>query len=347
MKHEKARSEGRGLTRRYLLSAAFAGLLLPVLWLPSAEGAALDTARLEARLAELTRPLAGATGVAAQLVDGGPRVVLNGEEPFPMASTYKVPMAVALLDRVDRGAVSLDQMVAIAPDEMMAGSGDIAKNFVHPGVVLSVANLIEAMITESDNSATDKCLELAGGPAAVTQKLRSLGIQGQRVDRYTGDLLQDFYGLEGLASAAAAREMMRTDPGFAARIPMRSASFEADPRDQSTPIAMLELLLAIDSRSALRPDSREFLLGSLSRTRTASSRLGGLLPRGTPVAHKSGTVGGVANDVGYITLADGRRLAIAVFTKGSDTPPADRDRAIAEVARTLYEVFSSPPASGS
>ena len=159
---------------------------------------------------------------------------------------------------------------------MMAGSGDIAKNFVHPGVVLSVANLIEAMITESDNSATDKCLQLAGGPAAVTQKLRALGIEGQRVDRSTGDLLQDFYGLEGRASAATARELMRTDPGFVARIPMK----------------------------------------------------------------------GVANDVGYITLADGRRFAIAVFTKRSDTTPADRDRAIAEVARVLFEAYSGLSPSG-
>ena len=109
---------------------------------------------------------------------------------------------------------------------------------------------------------------------------------------------------------------------------------------------MLALLLAIDSGAALSDESRDFLLGSLSRTRTAKTRLAGLLPRGTPVAHKSGTIGGIANDVGYITLPDGRRLAIAVFTKSSDTPPADRDRALAEVARVLYEAYSALPPSG-
>jgi beta-lactamase class A len=64
-----------------------------------------------------------------------------------------------------------------------------------------------------------------------------------------------------------------------------------------------------------------------------------MLPKGTPVAHKTGTVGGVANDVSYVTLPDGRRFAIAVFTKSSVTSMADRDRAIAEVARALYDFY--------
>jgi beta-lactamase class A len=77
----------------------------------------------------------------------------------------------------------------------------------------------------------------------------------------------------------------------------------------------------------------------MSRTRTGSARLKGLLPKGTPVANKTGTIGGVANDVGYITLPDGRRFAIVVFTNSSATPVADRDRAIAEIARSLFDYF--------
>ena len=81
----------------------------------------------------------------------------------------------------------------------------------------------------------------------------------------------------------------------------------------------------------------------MARTVTMPDRLGGLLPRNTPVAHKTGTVGGVANDAGYITLPDGRRFAIVVFTRGSNTPPTDRERAVAEVARTLYDYFLIHP----
>jgi len=121
----------------------------------------------------------------------------------------------------------------------------------------------------------------------------------------------------------------------------KDPKFEADPRDQSTPFAMLDLLMKIDSASAINKGSRDFLMASMSRTRTGAGRIKGLLPRGTPVAHKTGTSIGVANDVGYVTLPDGRRFAIAIFTASSDTPLADRDRAVAEVARTLYDYFGT------
>jgi beta-lactamase class A len=222
---------------------------------------------------------------------------------------------------------------------MVAGPNPIVVNFVHPGIKLSVANLIEVMITESDNTATDASLKLAGGPEAVTKMLRSIGITEQRVDRECAEILRDFYGLPDKAYASVVAEASVKDPALVAKTPDRNIAFEKDPRDQSTPKAMLELLLAIDSGKVLSEKSREFLLATMSRTRTGEGRLKGLLPKGTPVAHKTGTLGGVANDVGFISLPDGRRFAIAVFTKSSTTPGADRDRAIAEISRTIYDFY--------
>jgi beta-lactamase class A len=256
-----------------------------------------------------------------------------------MASTYKVAIAVTLLDLVDKGQLKLTDLIDVPLETMVVGPNPITMNFVHPGVELSVANLIEPMIAESDNTATDICLELAGGPEAVTKMLRSIGITEQRVDRSTAEILRDFYGLQDKAYVTVAAEAYAKDPTLAARQSDRSLDFEKDPRDQSTPSAMLELLLAIDSGKVLSEKSREFLLATMSRTRTGSGRLKGLLPKGTPVAHKTGTIGGVANDVGFITLPDGRRFAIAVFTKSSTTPEADRDLAIAEISRTLYDFY--------
>ena len=81
----------------------------------------------------------------------------------------------------------------------------------------------------------------------------------------------------------------------------------------------------------------------MSRTRTGAERIKGLLPKGTPVAHKTGTAGGIANDVGYVTLPDGRRFAIAVFTNSNETSVSDRDRAIAEISRMLFDYFYLAP----
>ena len=291
------------------------------------------------KIERISSGLAGHMGVAAQEVGTETRIKLNGDEAFVMASTLKVAVAVTLLDLVDQGQIKLSDLIDISPEMMVAGPNPIVQNFVHPGLKLSIANLIEVMITESDNTAADICLKLAGGPAAVTKKLRSIGILEQRIDRYGVELLQDFCGLPTRGYASAVVEAVTKDPTLLARIPNRNIEFEIDPRDQTTPNAMLDLLLAIDSGEVLGNKSREFLLASMSRTRTGGARLKGLLPRGALVAHKTGTLGGVANDVGFITLPDGRRFAIAVFTKSSATPEGDRERAIAEVSRTIYDNY--------
>ena len=299
-----------------------------------------DVQAIAQKIETVSQGLAGRIGVAAQEIGSGVRVTINGDEAFVMASTYKVAIATTLLDRVDKGQVNLSALIDITQDMMVAGDNAIAQNFVHPGIKLSVANLIEPMITESDNTATDVCLKLAGGPEAVTKMMRSIGITELRVDRYTSEILRDFYGLPDKAYASVLAEALAKDPTLAAKQPVRNLKFEQeDPRDQSTPNAMLELLLAIDSGKVLSKESREFLLATMSRTRTGSGRLKGLLPKGTPVAHKTGTIGGVANDVGFVTLPDGRRFAIVVFTKSSTTSEADRDRAIAEISRSLYDFY--------
>ncbi len=290
------------------------------------------------KIEKITQGLVGRLGVAAQELSSGLNVSINGDETFAMASAYKVAIAAKVMDLVDKGELSLDQMVDVPYDMYDAGEVAIAERFPYPGVQFSLANLIYPMITESDNTATDVCMGLAGGPAAVTENLRRLGIKDFRVDRTVREILMDFYSLPSVTPEAVV-EAIGKNPALVAAQVDPNPDFEADPRDHTTPNAYLKLLLAIDGGTAMSAESREFLLGVMSRTRTGAGRLKGMLPKGTPVAHKTGTVGGVANDVGYITLPDGRRFAIAVFTNSSETPASDRERAIAEVARALYDFY--------
>ena len=291
------------------------------------------------KLEKVTQGMVGRIGVAAQEIGGDEVIAVNGDQTFAMASTYKVAIATTVLDRVDKGELSLDQLVEVPPDMYVTGVTALAETFPHPGIKLSVANLIEVMITESDNTATDVCMGLAGGAAAVTKNLRRLGITDFRVDRTTREILMDFYGLSAVTPEAIA-EAISNNPALVMAQIDPNPDFEADPRDHATPLAMLKLLLAIDGGTAMSAESSKFLLGVMSRTRTGAGRIKGLLPKGASVAHKTGTAGGIANDVGYVTLPDGRRFAIAVFTNSSKTPVADRDRAIAEVGRTLYDFYN-------
>jgi len=291
------------------------------------------------KIEKLAEGLVGRIGVAAQEIGSGLTVTINGDEPFVMASTYKVAIAVTILRQVDEGKLKLTDLVDCPAEKMVAGPNPLVTYLFHPGVKLSVANLIEPMITDSDNSATDYLLELAGGPEVVTKMLRSIGITDFRVDRYVSEILRDFYGLEDRAYQSFALAAYAKDPTLLLRQADRNLDFEKDPRDHTTPKAMLQLLLAIDNGTALSEKIREFLLGVMSRTSTGGRRLRGLLPKGTPVADKTGTIGGVANDVGFVTLPDGRRFAIAVYTKSSKTSEADREKAIAEVTRSLYDFY--------
>ncbi|HEX7115181.1 MAG TPA: class A beta-lactamase [Steroidobacter sp.] len=291
---------------------------------------------LESEIERIASSAGGVVGVAAWRLDGkGPSVLVNAREPFPMASTYKVAIAGAIFDAVDKGRLKLEQMVPVSPQDYVP-SEVIADRFIHPGVSLSLLNLLELMLTQSDNTATDVLMRLAGGPQAVTAWVRAQGIEGQRIDRDTNGILRDFFSL---APDVAWVDVI-DDPELNAKGSLPNAAFDDDPRDTSTPEAMARLLTRLFSGQALSKASTDVLVGMMTRCRTGEGRLKGRLPQGTVVAHKTGTIGGTVNDVGVIDLPDGKgRIVIAVFVKKSEVPIEQRERVIAEIARSVRDFY--------
>jgi beta-lactamase class A len=304
--------------------------------------------RLERELARLAKTAGGTVGVSAVHIESGRRVALNSSERFPMASTYKVPIAVQLLTRVDQGEITLDRMIELKPSDLHPGSGTLAPLLNQPGVVLSVRNLLELMLRVSDNSATDLVLRLAGGPEAVTAGMRALDIRDMEISRPTVNLIADYEGYTLPPEREWTPELFQklygsTTPesrGAAAR------RFETDPRDTTTPEAMVALLGRIYRGGLLKPESGALLIDILERCQTGESRLKGILPPETVVAHKTGAIGGSTNDVGIITLPDeAGHVAIAVFVKSSAKGMAARERAIAQIARAVYDFFLYQPST--
>jgi beta-lactamase class A len=164
------------------------------------------------------------------------------------------------------------------------------------------------MITRSDNHATDLLIRNLGGPRVIQSWLDQQGVQGIRFERTIARLLSD------------KRDLW-------------------DVRDSSTPIAMVQLLQRLDTGKMLKPHSRSYLLDLMANCKTGKNRMRALLPDGTRVEHKTGTLNNYTSDVGFITLPDGRRLAVAFFARGS----GDRPRAIAEAARQIYDGFMAIP----
>jgi N-acyl-D-amino-acid deacylase len=302
--------------------------------------------RLEREIVRLSEAAGGSVGASVLHLETGRRVSLRRGERFPMASTFKVPVAVQLLERVDRGELSLDQMVTIRPRDLHPGSGTLASLFNKPGVALSLRNLLELMLLISDNSATDLALEAAGGAAAVTARMRALGIEGIDVSRPTIRLIADWAGWTLPDESEWSPELYRklAEAVTAAEAGAAHARFDADPRDTSTPDAMVALLERIHRKDLLKPGTAALLLDVMLRCQTGEARLKGILPAGTPVAHKTGTIGGTTNDVGIVTLPDGAgHLALAIFVKSSGKAVAARERVIAELARAAHDFFLFHP----
>jgi len=213
--------------------------------LSPAYGQTTEGKSVGAAIGQIASGLAGRIGFAAQEIGGDEVIAFNGDETFAMASTYKVAVATKVMDLVDKGELSLDQMVDVPQDMYVAGVVAIAERFPYSGVQFSLANLIYPMITESDNTATDVLMGLAGGPAAVTENLRRLGITDFRVDRPVRGILMDFYGVPSVTPEAVV-EAISNNPALVAAQLDPNPDFEADPRDHTTPNAYLKLLLAID-----------------------------------------------------------------------------------------------------
>jgi beta-lactamase class A len=303
---------------------------------------------LEAEIGRLSAIAGGKVGVGIIHIESGRELFVNGNEPFPMASTYKVPIAVELLTRVQAGTVRLDSMVTVKPSDLHPGSGTLASLFNDPGVQLSVHNLLELMLLISDNSATDMVLKVAGGGASVNGRLTSLRINGISVDRTTIHLIADASGVQGLgpeSSWTLARfDSLRRLVTLGQRVEART-SFYQDRRDTATPQGMAWLLAKIHRGEALGPERTAQLLDIMLRCETGGARLKGLLPPEIPVRHKTGSLGiGVTNDVGIIELPGGAgHLVVAVFVKEATRDVAAQERTIAEVARAAYDYFVFNP----
>ncbi|MBN8823808.1 MULTISPECIES: class A beta-lactamase [unclassified Spirosoma] len=307
----------------------------------------IPTQRLERELQRISTLAKGKVGICALHLESGKQVSLNIQERFPMASTVKVAIAVQLFTLIEQGKLSLMTMVDLQPSDLHPGSGTLDVLFAKPGVQLSVQNLLELMMVISDNSATDILLRLVGGTEAVQKRVNALGIQGMSVDRTIIQLLAD---LDGITLPPANQWTL----GFYARLDsaitpdirqQASRKLATDPRDTSTPEAMVNLLAQIYRGTALKPDSRALLLGVMERCRGGVARLKGYLPPNTVIAHKTGSLNNLAtDDVGIITLPDeAGHIAIAVFVGDSPMPLAEREQVIAQSARAIYDYFLYQP----
>ena len=312
-----------------------------------------DTA-LEARLRAITSGAPARCGVVAKHLGNGAIARVNPDEPIPLLSVVKLPVAIVVLEGVDQGRWSLSTPITLLPGDMHP-RGMLGDRYPRGGGPVSLYKLLRLMIMFSDNTAADALMRLVGGPAAVTEWLVRHDIHDLRVDRTERGLGNDWYGLTpGIDTLGSAEEIR----ALRAQVPeaVHDSAAQAmllDPRDTGTAAACVHLLERLWRRSLLSEAMTDTLQSLLARCKTAPDRLPALLPKGTPVARKTGTGGtsrGVTvavNDVGVIRLPNGDDVAIAVLIGGPRESMGRAERLIARIARTVFDAWSTRDPKGS
>lgn len=257
----------------------------------------------------------GHVGVSGMLLETGAKVALNPHDHFPMQSVYKLPIGMAVMHQVDVGKLTLDQKVTVTKSDFVRAGQHSPIRDQHPnGAELTVNELLRFAISESDGTASDVLIRLAGGAEAVQAYLSEVKISEMVVANTEKEIGQDW---------------------------------QTQYRNWASPEAAVDLLRALHERRGLSEGSQTLLVKFMIESTPGAKRLKGLLPPGTVVAHKTGTSGSqkgitaATNDVGIITLPNGRHLAIAVFVSDSAADEATREGVIAKIAKAVFDSVSS------
>jgi beta-lactamase class A len=310
---------------------------------PLAQGPArLDTGRLTSVFtvfAQRARPAVFGFGVA--LLDHDLAWVSSAEARFPLQSVFKAFLAGAALAQVDAGRLRLDSRIIVKREDIVPWNSPVAEAWRGRDMSLPMVDLLALAVQQSDNVAADVLMRQIGGPAAVTAWLRGLGVGGVNVDRYETELQPATHGLGPFQPAWADPKawMAARDAVPAADREAAMASYLADPRDTATLPSSLDFLVRLGRGKLLTPASTRLLLRLMTDCETGAHRLKAGLPADAILAHKTGTsatdlgITPATNDIGIVTLANGRQFALAAYLAGSTATEAVREAMIAEAAR--------------
>jgi beta-lactamase class A len=231
-----------------------------------------------------------------------------------MQSVYKLPIGMAALKEIDAGRLKLDQKIRVEKAEFVRQGMHSPLRDKNPnGTETTVEELLRLSIAESDGTASDVLFRLAGGAESIGKFLSEIGVN----------------------------EMIVADPEK-----VIGRDWETQYRNWASPNGAISLLRALHERRGLSESSQALALKILTEATTGPRRLKGLLPKDAPVAHKTGTSGtrsgvtAATNDIGIITLPNGKHLAIAVFVSDSPADETTRERVIAEAAKAAWDKWS-------
>ena len=262
----------------------------------------ITSAKLRSDIARIEIESGGRLGVAILDTMTRAQVGHHADDLFPMCSTFKFLAAAVVLKRVDDEQEQLGRLIPVGAGDVVPGSSHI-KTPVPGG--LTMAELCEAAMIYSDHTAGNLILASLGGPQAITDYARTLGDTMTRLDRNE---------------------------------PTLNESIPGDPRDTTTPNAMLKNMQALLIGEALSTASKKQLTQWLLGNKTGDTRLRAGLPVVWRVGDKTGTGDrGSTNDIAIIWPPDRAPVLIATYLTETSAAPERRNATIADIARAVVK----------
>ncbi|MBH1999559.1 MAG: SGM family class A beta-lactamase [Sphingomonadaceae bacterium] len=259
---------------------------------------------------EIEQETGGRLGVA--LVDNKGALLLgfNRDERFALCSTFKAPLAAAMLIGAEGGKFGLGGEIPFGKEDILEYAPVVKKNKKRGR--MSMAELAQAAVEVSDNSAANLLLPMLGGPAGFTAFMRAHGDDVTRLDRNE---------------------------------PALNENAQGDPRDTTSPAAMAGLMGRLIFRD-LKPAGANQLRVWLNASTTGAQRIKAGLPEGWTSGSKTGSCGTAYNDVALVKAPSGDEYILAIYL---DRPTVDADAAeaaIAETARAALDFVGKAQKSG-
>ncbi|MBC7796457.1 MAG: class A beta-lactamase, subclass A2 [Pyrinomonadaceae bacterium] len=268
----------------------------------------------KASVEQIVKSSNGTIGVAIVGLEDNFSLNVNGDKRFPMQSVFKFPLAVAVLDQVDKGKLALDQKIRVTKSDLLPNTWSPLREANPDGGDILLSDLLKYTVSQSDNNGCDILFRLLGGAKSV------------------GTYVNKNLGVKDIAIVATEEEMAKDE-----RVQFTN---------WSKPTAMLRLMVNSYQGKYLSKSSNDFLWKIMAETSTGVKRIKGSLPEGTIVAHKTGTSGtndkGVAtatNDAGIVTLPDGKHFAIVVYVSNSTDDEKKREAVIAQISKVVWDYY--------
>ena len=240
---------------------------------------------------------------------------INGNKKLPMLSVFKFHIVLAVLNEVDKGKLNLDQKIFIKKDELLENTwSPIRKKYPDGNIEMPLSELLKYTVAQSDNNGCDILLRLLGGTNTVQKFLDEKGIKNVKI----------IYNEEKMHEG-----------------------FQFHYGNWTTTNSANELLKKFNDEQLISKNSTKFLMETLLETNTGNTKLVAQLPKGTPVAHKTGSSGKnekgltiAENDIGIVTLPNGKKYAISVFVSDSMESEETNTKTIADISKIVFDYFS-------